>query len=39
MALDDPAIGDPVLVQAFGELGRLNPRRNKILQAVGFRFL
>src|SRR5271169_1331961 len=37
MALDDPAIGDPVLVKTFGELGWLNPRRNKVLQTAGFR--
>ena len=35
MALDDPAIGDAVLVQAFGEFGRLNPRRDKVLHAIG----
>src|SRR5215831_17006016 len=39
MALDDPAIGDAVLVQAFGELGRLNPCRDKILQPVGIGLL
>ena len=39
MALDDPAIGDAVLVQAFGEFGRLNPRRDKLLQPIGLGLL
>jgi hypothetical protein len=39
MALHDPAIGDPVLGQAFGEFGWLNPRRDKVLEAVGLRLL
>src|SRR5246127_614811 len=39
MALDDPAIGYPVLVQSIGEFGRLNPRRDEILQPVRLRLL
>ena len=39
MALDHPAVGHAVLVQALGELGRLHPRRDKVLQTVGLRLL
>ena len=38
VALDDPAIGDAVLVQALGEVG-IDPRRDEVLDPVGLRLL